>query len=50
MTEYFTTLEQIQVTLESWGITIEPADMVNTVAEQMKNSDLFDLKFLLQWE
>jgi hypothetical protein len=50
LTEYFTAMEQTQLKLETWNITVESEDMVNAAVEQLQDSGIFDRKFLRQWE
>jgi hypothetical protein len=48
--EYFTSMEDKQMKLKRWGITIEMEDMVTVAVNQMQDSSIFDHKFLRQWE
>ena len=48
--EYLTKMENRQLKLERWCITVKMHDMVVAVVDQMHDSGLFDHKVLCDWE
>lgn len=47
---FFTRMERARSQAERWGVEIEDKDMVNKAVIQMQDSQMFDAKFLRDWE
>ena len=48
--EYFTKMDNRQLKLEHWRITVEMHDMVAAAVNQMQDKGLFVCKLLHDWE